>query len=325
MFVKKEYQYVAETIIRTDWDDNTQVKNNNIIIEQFQGTAFDSDYKCYKVTKKEWIPLGNSLLQGKNVIYELVAKVTNVLETKVLKGLAEAGFGVPKTFVSAKCGNQIIIFEEFMPGQELYSVSEKKAWTASAEALAKIHLEYWDKDLQGIFGLSNEEKNVSIVDFENKIRRAQTNTYHKSEWRKVFKTINERMTNCAKTLVHGDLFSTNILVDGEKVTFIDWANAGEFPYFMDISRLTGMLNKDSGEMICQSPESIYQIYFEILSDKLQIDYEKYIKDVSMGQFVELAATYLPPIGLNAHSIWACSDYNTAVEKRLNKLSAIILA
>ena len=79
MFVKKDYQYVAETIIRTDWDDNTQVKNNNIIIEQFQGTAFDSDYKCYKVTKKEWIPLGNSLLQGKTVIYELVANVTKGL------------------------------------------------------------------------------------------------------------------------------------------------------------------------------------------------------------------------------------------------------
>lgn len=325
MFVKKDYQYVAETIIRTNWDDNTQVKNNNIVIEQFQGTAFDSDYKCYKVTKKEWIPLGKSLLQGKTVIYELVAKITNELETKVLKGLAETGFGVPKILVSAKCGNQIIIFEEFMPGQELYSVCDKEAWTASAEALAKIHLEYWDKDIQGIFGLSREEKNVGIVDFEKKIERAQINTHHKLEWQKVFKTINERIAKCAKTLVHGDLFSTNILVDGEKIIFIDWANAGEFPYFMDISRLTGMLNKDSGEMICQNSENMYQIYFEIVRDQLQMDYEMYIKDVSMGQFVELAATYLPPIGLNAHSIWAHSDYNIAVEKRLDELSDIILA
>ena len=94
---------------------------------------------------------------------------------------------------------------------------------------------------------------------------------------------------------------------------------------MDISRLTGMLNKDSGKMFCTNSEKIYQIYFEILRDKLQMDYEMYIKDVSMGQFVELAATYFPPIGLNAHSIWARSDYNIAVEKRLDELSEIILA
>ena len=58
MFNKKDFECIVETIRKTNWDDNTKVKNNNIIIEQFQGTAFDSDYQCYKVTKKEWIQQG---------------------------------------------------------------------------------------------------------------------------------------------------------------------------------------------------------------------------------------------------------------------------
>lgn len=328
MFNKKDYECIVETIRKTNWDDNAKVKNNNIIIEQFQGTAFDSDYQCYKVTKKEWIQQGESMLQGKTLIFQLVVKITNILETKVLEGLNKLGFPVPKLCAKVSYGKQVdnvIIFEEFVQGRELYSVGKKEAWITSAEVLAKVHLKYWDEDLQSIFNLSDEETNRSISDFENKIYRAQMNISHKLEWKKTFSKICERIGQCPKTLVHGDLFSTNILVSGEMITFLDWANAGEFPYFMDIARLTGMLNKDSGEVICPNQENVYQRYFEIVADKLQIDYEMFVKDISMGQFVELAATYFPPVSLNVHSLRVCSDYNIAVENRLNKLSKIILS
>lgn len=151
------------------------------------------------------------------------------------------------------------------------------------------------------------------------------NTCHKLEWKTAFNKIRERMGQCPKTLVHGDLFSTNILVSGEMITFLDWANAGEFPYFMDIGRLTGMLNKDSGEVICPNQENVYQHYFGVVAEKLKIDYEMFVKDISMGQFIELAATYFPPVGLNVHSLRTRSDYNIAVENRLNRLSEIILS
>ena len=96
MFNKKDFECIVETIRKTNWDDNTKVKNNNIIIEQFQGTAFDSDYQCYKVTKKEWIQQGESMLQGKTLIFQLVVKITTLLEAKVLDRLNKSGFPVPK-------------------------------------------------------------------------------------------------------------------------------------------------------------------------------------------------------------------------------------
>ena len=63
--------------------------------------------------------------------------------------------------------------------------------------------------------MSDIETNKSISNFENKTYRAQMNTCHKLEWKTAFNKIRERMGQCPKTLVRGDLFSTNILVSGE--------------------------------------------------------------------------------------------------------------
>lgn len=230
------------------------------------------------------------------------------------------GFKVPRPYAFIKRHSNeadILPFESFEHGEELYNTKEAEAWSKTVECLARIHLKYWTN-------MSGIEKAKPSIDFDDKVNPARMRTTHNPLWLCSMKIILTRLNECPKTLIHGDLFPTNILIREDNATFIDWANAGEFPYFMDIAKLTGLLDADNATPFCPEKEEMEKRYYEAVKEKLQIDYTDYQRDICMGQFIELAATYFPPIGLNAHSPMAKSDYNKAVESKLNKLSELIL-
>ena len=104
----------------------------------------------------------------------------------------------------------------------------------------------------------------------------------------------DRMKIAPHTLIHGDMFPTNILVNQDKCAFIDWADAGMSPYMMDIGRLTAIIDKRTLLPMCPCPDKVIETYFKLMEDCLQISHERYLKDVFMAQFVELACFYVPP-------------------------------
>ncbi len=312
MLTENEYKQLAHLIVRNDWDEKPIVREHNFTVEQFQGTAFDSDYKCYRVTK------GN---------ISLVAKLTNSTEGKLLQLLHQHDFPVPNMICTLRNPawnpKLHLLFEEYVSGTELYACKEKQPWISTAEALAKIHARFFRATDRLRAYLTEEEQDHAEKKLAEKIQNGELRLQHNTAQRNTFAKCKERMRTCPKTLVHGDLFPTNVLAREGRVGFIDWADGGVLPYALDIARLTALYDVRDASPMCPFADEVCEAYYRTAYPYLQLPYEQFLTDVYMAQFIELAACYFPPIGFNQHSVHARSPFNIAVETRLLELHRLI--
>ena len=114
--------------------------------------------------------------------------------------------------------------------------------------------------------------------------------------------------------IHGDMFPTNILVYQGSCNFVDWANAGISPYMMDIGRLTSIINKDTLLPMCPCSEKVIHAYYEKMRPLLEMEYDAYLKDVYMSQFLELAYFYSPLVFGRPKD-----KYSLKIEQRLHEI------
>lgn len=308
---KQDYIDITYSILKNDWDENPSIQFKEYSISQFQGTAFDSDYHCYKIHWSEWDSIGSVRLARK-IPYSLVAKETTAEEEYILRLLSEKNFPVPKLHAAVRLKNgNVMIFEQFLFGDELYSLREHNAWLKAANSLSCIHYAFWNLENTSPEVAHKIQVNNKIVE---KIHCAQNNTAQHPLWKKYMLQICKRLSNAPKTLIHGDTFPTNILINGESISFIDWANASNYAYIMDIGRLTAIIDKKTLLPMCPCPDEIINIYYEKMLEKLNISYNEYLNDVRMAQFLELAAIYTPT-GRNRIN----SEYNQILEKKLDEI------
>ncbi len=303
MLAKQDYLDIANTILKSDWDECEQIKCGRFTISQFQGTAFDSDYMCYKIS---WEEKDTTSLPKTGTV---VAKITIENELKALSLAKEKKLLVPDidAHIRLKEG-RILVFEQFLDGKELYSSAESNDWMKTACKLADLHLAYWKIDecypkIAATFQVSK-----SITD---RIRVAINNTSHRSVWRNFASKVCVRIDDLPKTLAHGDCFPTNILVNGTDVGFIDWANASAFAYITDIARLTAIIDMKTYKPMCPCVNEVLEIYYDRMKSKLSISYDEYLRDIHMAQFIELGACFSPRIfyGVDQH-------YNNIIDQKL---------
>lgn len=324
MPTKKIYQQLAREITRHDWDEQPQLiirdTNYEYEIKQFQGTAFDSDYQCYKISGKEWIPQGVKV-RGKQVYVQFVAKISNVAEVKMLQMLYEQQYPVP--FVAYALGSpkdpqSAMMFESFIPGKELFQIDSIDAWKKASVTIANIHSHYWNTSGSQSQWWADLDvyREAPTSNFNRKIACAETNAVF---WKETMQIVKERLKTAPKTLVHGDLFPTNVLINDNKCVIIDWAYAGAFPYFLDLGRFTGIVRLDT-ERMCKYETEVCNAYFEKMESVLNLSYEEFMRDVYLGQFIECANYYQPPYPIFGSNN---SKYNSAVKNRLDVLSKLI--
>jgi aminoglycoside phosphotransferase (APT) family kinase protein len=65
----------------------------------------------------------------------------------------------------------------------------------------------------------------------------------------------ERLAGLPQTIVHGDLYASNVLIAGERVCFVDWELAGVGPGLLDVAALT------SGSWAAQERAAMCDVYF----------------------------------------------------------------
>jgi NAD-dependent dihydropyrimidine dehydrogenase PreA subunit len=129
---QNEYREIASAILKNDWDETSNIQAGKFSISQFQGTAFDSDYTCYKVRWSEWASIDNIQL-AQRIPYSLVVKIAESSEENILKMLWQNGFPVPKIGAVLRYKNgSVMIFMEMLPGKELYSCTDDDACIACA-------------------------------------------------------------------------------------------------------------------------------------------------------------------------------------------------
>ena len=306
---QKECSGIAHAIIRNDWDDTPILQYEKYTISQFESAAFDSDYRCYKVSWKEWNHVGSVVL-GNSVQRGMVFKITNTTEYFVLQLLSTRRIPVPAILAGMRCKQgECMIFEQLLPGEELYSAVEHDLWNMAARALSKIHLEFWN--IQN--GEITRQLPVSSTILE-KLHRANMHILHNSLWQCYMREITKRLESIPKTLIHGDMFPTNVIVDNNDVWFIDWADACVFGYAFDIARLTSIVDTRTLQPMCPCPEEVISTYYENIKSKLGLEYTEFIKDIQMAQFIEIASNYSPP------GYYADKEYNSILEKELNRIA-----
>lgn len=305
---KHEYQEIASAIFYNDWDELSTIEAGKFTISQFQSAAFDSNYKCYKVLWTELTPGANILIVNKKT-RSMVAKIEKSTEEQILKLLSQKGFPVPKIEAILRTPNgKALIFLEMLPGEELYSHTDESSWICAAMTLSQIHRE---------FLTANTSINATIP-FSNrtadKLHQARLNTAHNTLWTAYMDAVSQRFSIAPKTLIHGDMFPTNILVHRGSCKFIDWENAGISPYMMDIGRLTAIIDERTLRPMCPYSNKVIQAYYEKMAPVLRISYNDYLNDIYMAQFVELANWYSPP-----NSYWYNKDYNQRIKQAITEI------
>ena len=317
---KQEINRLAYNISTNDWDEKEKIIVGNYEIRQFQGTAFISDYQCFLISKlKE---------NGKGYLPIMVAKITDRNESFMLNLLKSHNYCVPKELcVVSNHTEKIMIFEEYIPGKELYNKSTTYNWRLTARSIARIHERFWNitgKPSHYLDGLPENARAEANRLWEQRIDTCRYVSGFKFEWQEAFKRIEDRMTVCPQTLAHGDFFPTNIIIKGKEPYFIDWENAGEYPYFRDVGRITGIINTETLESFCPDVDCFLKEYYGIVNNMLNVDYEAFLLDIQMGQYIEVANQFTPPKRIGTQIFRDTSMYNEKTERALDGLSRKII-
>ena len=151
--------------------------------------------------------------------------------------LDQEGLGVPR-FYGTHCDLLLI---ERVPGRELYQVGELAIWQRVARWAAALHdcfrgrdvgrpllsytpelLRHWEERASALAG-------VQLVAYEEAVERLQA---------------------LPRTLVHGELYPSNVVVTEDRVAVVDWEMAGAGPGVLDLAALvTGWPEDESARLV----------------------------------------------------------------------------
>lgn len=302
MFTNNDYLLVARIIASTDWSENCLVEKDGFCISQFQGTIFPSDYQCFKVERAQDV---------------MVAKITNYSEYSALNLFQKGGIPVPSPI--SYMGNNsscILLFEEFMPGVELTPDSSQELWREAGILLANLHLRHWNPGMNGNTALLQYGSRL----YEEKWKGIVRCHYFYQKWSKVIQKILLRFSKAPKVIGHGDAFPTNFLIHDAQVSFVDLSNSGVIPYMVDIARLTCLPGPGEDTLLCPCREAVLNAYYKEIRQRSRLTKQEFLFDVKLASFIELAANYTPPVGVNAYSLCYKSRENKQLERMLCSLA-----
>ncbi|HEX6186672.1 MAG TPA: phosphotransferase [Pyrinomonadaceae bacterium] len=162
------------------------------------------------------------------------------------------------------------LFIEDVPGLELYQVGETFAWQETARWLARMHSCFSDRvsELENNSNLLNHDGEFYWTWIGRAKEFAQTDSLEaRNEIEKLFhgfESVVERLTRLPRTLIHGEFYASNILVeqasDGLRVCPVDWEMAGVGPGLMDLAALV------SGNWTDNERRAIARAYHQTMTE-----------------------------------------------------------
>jgi hypothetical protein len=141
--------------------------------------------------------------------------------------LAEAGLdtaGFVASAIEPERGRYWLVVEK-VEGTELYQVGELECWAEALRWLARCHDHF-----AGI-GPADYLVRYDVEFFECWPERADVRLPG-------YEAVIDRLASLPPTLVHGDLYASNVLVGGGRVCPVDWELAGRGPGVLDVAALT---------------------------------------------------------------------------------------
>jgi aminoglycoside phosphotransferase (APT) family kinase protein len=156
--------------------------------------------------------------------------------------------GTPRCYAAvARVDARPWILLERVPGVPLVEVGDREAWLRAMRWVARFHAD------SGTHRVGHEVPLLRHDEcfYRTWMDRAQQFVLDdRLTWvAERYDTIVERLLAQPATFIHGELYASNVLIDGERVCPIDWEMAGIGPALVDVAALTaGRGWSDADEM-----------------------------------------------------------------------------
>jgi hypothetical protein len=158
----------------------------------------------------------------------LLVKDAGTRELAVYEGvLAGAGLGTPRFY--GVDGARLVL--EKVDGVELWQVGELETWARVAAWLRKAHV--------ALASYANEAflLHYERAHFELSLRRALAAHPDIAPVAAAYAVALDRALALPRTVIHGELYPSNVLVAGERICAVDWETAGVGPPLLDLAAL----------------------------------------------------------------------------------------
>lgn len=145
--------------------------------------------------------------------------------------LASAGLGTARLYGANDEPHSILLLEK-VPGVALWQVGEVEVWCDVARWLARMH-----ERLAGSVG----EAYLLRMDadwYRFWFARALERHADLEPLAARYDDVVERLAALPRTVVHGEFYPSNVLVDGARVCPVDWEMTGVGPGVLDLAALT---------------------------------------------------------------------------------------
>jgi aminoglycoside phosphotransferase len=128
------------------------------------------------------------------------------------------------------------ILLERVPGVPLVEVGDRESWRRAMRWLARFHARGGvDRGARSVPLLRHDERFYRM--WMDRARRFVPDP--RLAWVATrYDTVVERLLAQRPTFIHGELYASNVLVDGDRVCAIDWEMAGIGPALVDVAALT---------------------------------------------------------------------------------------
>jgi hypothetical protein len=156
-------------------------------------------------------------------------------ETEAYMLLAHRALGTPRCYAS---GRSWLALEK-VDGVELWQRGDIAAWEAAARWVARLHREFASRPLAARHLLCHDER-----------------FYRR--W----------IAQLPRTLIHGELYASNVLVSGARIAAVDWEMAAIGPGVIDLAALVTGWDSDSRRRIVAAYGEVAQA--DLAAARLQL-------------------------------------------------------
>jgi aminoglycoside phosphotransferase (APT) family kinase protein len=196
--------------------------------------------------------------------------------------------GTPRCYAAVARGDaRPWILLERVPGVPLVEVGDREAWLRAMRWVARFHAD------PGTHRVAHEVPLLRHDEcfYRTWMDRAQQFVLDdRLTWvAERYDTIVERLLAQPATFIHGELYASNVLIDGERVCPIDWEMAGIGPALVDVAALTaGRGWSDADEM------AMLRAYRNDFDEDLLADLDACRAYLAI-QWLGWSASWTPPI------------------------------
>ena len=148
--------------------------------------------------------------------------------------LADADLGTPACHAAAadEADGTAWLLLERVPGVQLSQVGELAVWDRAAAWLARMHTR-----LAAAAGTSRLLR-YDRAFYRRWLFRAQAFAGGMDGVASAYERAVERLLALPTTVIHGELYPSNVLVDGTRICAVDWESAAVAPGLIDLAALT---------------------------------------------------------------------------------------